>query len=71
MVKYNIVMYSDEDGWHTVECLNLPGCISQGKTKKEALANIKDAIQGYLESLKKHPEECMYKKVEEVAMVTV
>ena len=34
----------------------LPGCISQGKDREEALVNIKDAIQGYLESLKKHNE---------------
>jgi len=36
-----------------VQC-PLPGCISQGKTREEALENIRDAIKGYLESLKKH-----------------
>jgi predicted RNase H-like HicB family nuclease len=34
----------------------LPGCISQGKIYDEAMTNIRDAIQGYLESLKKHGE---------------
>ena len=34
----------------------LPGCISQGKTRAEALENIKDAISGYLASLRKHDE---------------
>jgi antitoxin HicB len=34
----------------------LPGCISQGKTCDEAMANIRDAIQDYVESLKKHGE---------------
>ena len=38
------------------ECPALPGCISQGKTRAEALANIKDAMTGYLASLKKHGE---------------
>ena len=38
------------------ECPALPGCISQGKTRKEAIENIKDAMKGYLESLKKHNE---------------
>lgn len=38
------------------ECPTLPGCISQGKTRKEALENIRDAIKGYLASLKKHHE---------------
>ena len=34
----------------------LPGCLSQGRTREEALANIKEAITGYLESLRKHGE---------------
>lgn len=38
------------------ECPSLPGCISQGKSRKEALKNIKDVIVGYIESLKKHGE---------------
>ena len=38
------------------ECPSLPGCISQGKTRAEALTNIKDAMTGYLASLKKHGE---------------
>ena len=36
------------------DCPTLPGCMSQGKTKAEALENIKDAISGYLEVLRKH-----------------
>jgi predicted RNase H-like HicB family nuclease len=46
----------DEDGIFVSECPSLPGCISQGKTRKESLENIQDAIKGYLESLKKHNE---------------
>ena len=37
-----------------VDCPSLPGCMSQGKTKKEALENIKDAISGYLATVRKH-----------------
>ncbi len=55
-MKYRIVIEEDEDGMFAAECPALPGCVSQGKTRKEALANIKDAIKGYLESLKKHNE---------------
>lgn len=55
-MKYRIVIEEDENGMFATECPALPGCISQGKTRKEALANIKDAIKGYLESLKKHNE---------------
>ena len=55
-MKYRIVIEQDEDGMFVAECTALPGCISQGKTRHEALENIKDAIKGYLESLKKHNE---------------
>lgn len=56
-----IVLYPGEDGYWIVECPSLPGCISQGKTKEEALENIKEAIQGYIEALQEDnhqvPEE--------------
>ena len=55
-MKYRVVIEPDEDGVFVAECPALPGCISQGKTRVEALANIKDAITGYLASLKKHGE---------------
>ena len=55
-MKYRIIIEEDEDGMFVAECPSLPGCISQGKTRKEALTNIKDAIKGYLQSLKKHNE---------------
>lgn len=46
-----VFMYKGEDGWWVVECPSLPGCISQGKTQEEALANIKEAMEGYILSL--------------------
>lgn len=46
-----IVVYRGEDGWWVVECPSLPGCVSQGKDKEEAVRNAKAAIQGYIESL--------------------
>lgn len=55
-MKYRIWIEQDEDGIYVAECPSLPGCVSQGKTRKEALANIQDAMQGYLESLEKHQE---------------
>ena len=54
---HRVVLSQDEDGMYVAECLDLPGCISQGATRKEAMKNIKDAIKGYLESLKKHDEK--------------
>ncbi|MBM2814970.1 MAG: type toxin-antitoxin system HicB family antitoxin [Ignavibacteria bacterium] len=43
-MKYNIALDSDEDGVWIAECFSIPGCVSQGKTKEQALDNIKDAI---------------------------
>ena len=55
-MKYRILIQQDEDGVFVAKCPSLPGCISQGKTREDALTNIKDAVRGYLESLKKHDE---------------
>jgi antitoxin HicB len=55
-MKYRATIEQDEDGNYTVQCPALPGCISEGKSREEALANIRDAIRGYLASLKKHDE---------------
>lgn len=56
IMRYRILIEQDEDGMFIAECPALPGCVSQGKTRKEALDNIQDAIKGYIESLKKHNE---------------
>jgi predicted RNase H-like HicB family nuclease len=47
-----VVIYPGEDGYWVVECPSLPGCISQGKTKESAIANIREAITLYIETLK-------------------
>ena len=46
-----VILYPGDDGYWVVECPSLPGCVSQGKTKKEALKNIKEAISCYVHSL--------------------
>ena len=52
-----LVMFdTDEDGWEVVSCPTLPGCHSQGRTREEALANIKEAIELYLEYMLEHGE---------------
>jgi len=55
-MKFRITLEQDEDGFFVAECPTLPGCVSQGKTRMEALSNIKDAMHGYLVSLKNHNE---------------
>jgi predicted RNase H-like HicB family nuclease len=46
-----VILYPGEDGFWVVECPSLPGCVSQGKTKAEAVANIREAIEGYVAAL--------------------
>lgn len=46
-----VVLYPGEDGYWVVECPSLKGCVSQGKTKEEAIKNIKEAIEGYIAAL--------------------
>lgn len=46
-----IFVYPGESGYYVVECPSLPGCISQGKSKEEAIVNIKEAISVYCEAL--------------------
>ena len=50
-LKLLVVFETDEDGWEVVSCPDLPGCHSQGRTREEALANIREAIKGYLDSM--------------------
>lgn len=52
MISYAVVLEYNE-GYYTVTVPALPGCITQGRTKEEALEHAKEAIQGYLESLRK------------------
>ena len=53
-LKLVVVFETDEDGWVVASCPTLPGCHSQGRTRGEALANIREAIRGYLASLREH-----------------
>jgi predicted RNase H-like HicB family nuclease len=55
-VKYRVLIEQDEDGVFVAEVPSLPGCISQGETREQAIENIKEAIALYLESLAAHDE---------------
>ncbi len=52
-LRYTVLMEQNEDGGYTVTVPSLPGCISEGATWEEALANIEEAIAGYLEVARK------------------
>lgn len=46
------VIYPGDDGFWVAECPSLPGCVSQGETREQAIANIREAIEGYILALK-------------------
>jgi predicted RNase H-like HicB family nuclease len=46
-----VIIHSGEDGYFIAECPSLPGCISQGKTREEAVVNIKEAIHVFIAAL--------------------
>ena len=55
-MKIHVVIEKDEAGYFVAEVPALPGCLSQGKTQKEALKNIKETVEGWLEVMEaKHP----------------
>lgn len=55
-MKYRVLIEQDEDGIFVAEVPSLPGCVSQGRTRQEAIENAKEAITAYLESLAAHDE---------------
>ena len=55
-MKFLVTLEEDEDGFIVASCPSLPGCHSQGRDREEALANIREAIEGVIESMRKHGE---------------
>jgi predicted RNase H-like HicB family nuclease len=70
-MKYRVLIEQDEDGMFVAEVPSLPGCVSQGETREEATANIKEAIELYLESLNAHDEPVPPPITEELIEVNV
>ncbi len=70
-MKYRVIIEHGEDEIFVVEYPALPGCVSQGRTREEALENIKDAIKGYVESFIKHDDPVLPPIEEEVVEIAV
>ena len=70
-MKFRVLVEIDEDGMFVAEVPSLPGCVSQGRTREEALQNVEEAISGYLESLRAHDEPIPPSISEEVVDVAV
>ncbi|MCK5716404.1 MAG: type II toxin-antitoxin system HicB family antitoxin [Thiomargarita sp.] len=68
-MKYRVFIEQDEDGIFVVQVPALPGCLSQGNTRTEAMQNIQEAIAVYLESLHAHNEPIPPSIYEEIVEV--
>ena len=68
-MKFRVLINPDEDGIFVAEVRTLPGCISQGATREEAVQNIREAIALYLESLEEHGEPVPPPITEEIVEV--
>ena len=53
-MRYRVLIQQDEDGIYVAEVPSLPGCISQGRSREEAVANVREAMAAYLQSLEDH-----------------
>jgi predicted RNase H-like HicB family nuclease len=57
--KFTVILREEPEGGYSAQCVELPGAISQGENRKQALANIREAIEGYLEAFPKElPFKC-------------
>lgn len=66
--KRKVLLYTDKDGYFVAEVPSLPGCISQRKTREEALENIKEAIALHIEVLQERGEPIPQDNIEVVAV---
>ncbi len=70
-MKFRVLIEQDEDGMFVAEVPSLPGCVSQGKTRDEAIRNAQEAVAAYLESLKAHGDPIPPSIDEEILDVSV
>jgi predicted RNase H-like HicB family nuclease len=68
-MRYRVIIEQDEDGIFVAEVPSLPGCVSQGGTRDEAVSNVREAIALYLESLEEHGDPVPPPITEEIVEV--
>jgi predicted RNase H-like HicB family nuclease len=66
--EFEVVLQPEEAGGFSVSVPRLPGCVSQGESREEALVMVKEAIEGYLESLEAHGDPIPRVEVEHVTV---
>lgn len=69
--KFRVLVVQDEDGVFVAEVPALPGCISQGSTRKEALANVQEAMELYIDSLEAHGDPIPPAITEEIVEIKI
>ena len=70
-MDFKVKIEQDEDGWYVATVPALPGCVSQGKTEKEAIKNVKEAIELHLNALAEDGEPIRENKKVKETIVTV
>lgn len=55
---HEVILTKEEDGWIVAECPEMPGCVSQGKDESEAMANIREAMAGWLWAEEQKAKDC-------------
>lgn len=68
-MRYRVLIEQDEDGVFVADVPSLPGCVSQGSTRKGALSNVREAIAVYVESLEDHGDPVPPPITEEIVEV--
>jgi predicted RNase H-like HicB family nuclease len=68
-MRYRVLIEQDEDGVFVAEVPSLPGCVSQGGTREEAVSSVREAIALYLESLEVHGDPVPPPITEEIVEV--
>jgi predicted RNase H-like HicB family nuclease len=68
-LKFTVILREESEGGYSAQVIELPGCISEGENREQAIANIREAIEGYLEAF---PEELnQLKRKRELVEITV
>ena len=70
-IKFRVLIEQDEDGIFVAEVPALPGCISQGSTRKEALVNAQEAMELYIEGLEAHGDPIPPAITEEIIEIEI
>lgn len=70
-VRYRVLIEQDEDGVFVAEVPSLPGCVTQGRSRREAVDNVREAISLYLESIEAHGDPVPPPITEEIVDVPV